>query len=173
MSIGAKLVHAPAVVYPVSRSTSLSRVLLALWGLGVIPLFWVLFQALAPDSRAPIAIFSAAFCAGVLMVVAIFLWRFWLGQEPRQLRWDGADWFLLEPDGGEVIQAMLPGHVSVRLDLQRCLLVLWRGQSGRPTQWLWVDAKSDPLRWHLLRCALYSKTSGQGEQPQSDPLQRA
>ena len=98
---------------------------------------------------------------------------FWRRQRRRNLRWDGMEWFLLEPEHDPVIEAASPGEVRVQLDLQQCLLLRWHGQPGRQLEWLWADSASDPQRWHLLRCALYSNTSGPGHLPEADVRQRA
>lgn len=164
--------RAPPVTYPVCRSAAMARLLLGLWALGLAPLFFMLFQAPALAGIAPAAIFFVVCCLGLMGATAVALWRFWSGQGPRQLRWDGADWFLLEPARSNLVEAPSPGHVRVRLDLQRCCLLQWRGQDGRPSQWLWADATFNPQRWHLLRCALYSKAPGP-IQAEADFTQRA
>jgi hypothetical protein len=41
------------------------------------------------------------------------------------------------------------------MDLQRAVLLSFE-QPVRRRIWLWAEAGRDPVRWHLLRCALYS-----------------
>ncbi|WP_147911707.1 hypothetical protein [Ottowia flava] len=87
-------------------------------------------------------------------------------QAASSLRWDGADWWLEEGPAAAGTFGTGPGRMDVRLDLQRSLLLRWRAQGARRAQWLWVERAADPTRWHLLRCALYSKPS----RPAPDPL---
>ncbi|QTD43861.1 hypothetical protein [Ottowia testudinis] len=81
--------------------------------------------------------------------------NFWRHQRARTLRWDGECWFVGAPVeavemGGEGAQVLL------RLDAQRWMLLWFQPASGARGCWLWAQARNDPARWHLLRCALYS-----------------
>ena len=79
---------------------------------------------------------------------------FWRSQQPRQLVWDGARWALDGPASGQ--DGGGPARVQVGFDGQRVLLLRWDAPTRRRGAWLWAQASSDPVRWHLLRCALYS-----------------
>jgi hypothetical protein len=137
----------PAVVYPVGRTKALAVVLTALvasgWLLALYACFWP--PALIPS--APAAIVSMVSCAAV----SVGCWRFWRAQTARHLRWDGERWWLVEA-GSELEGAPL----QLRLDAQRWMLLWFRPLSARRAIWLWAEASTDPQRWQLLRCALYS-----------------
>ena len=170
---GADMHHPPSVTYPIGRTPPLRRVLVVLWLLGWVPCLWLIFGALTGATQAQAAMNLIVICGAALAATGCAQWRFWGQQRERQLHWDGADWFLLELDGGALDQMSAVGSATVRVDLQRCLLLRWRGRGDHKRRWLWADAGVDPQRWHLLRCALYSKTSGQGAQPKTDVIQRA
>ena len=151
--------HAPAVTYPLGRTSALQWALWLLWLVGGLPVIWMLFEALALQGSAQAAIISVVICAFTWIGAGWALRRFWAAQQPaRALRWDGADWWLeLSPPAHGAPDAG-PGRAVVRLDLQRCLLLHWRAEGKRQSRWLWAERAGDPARWHLLRCALYSKT---------------
>ena len=141
---------APLVAYPTGRSGALATVVAGLVCSGWLAALWVYFWAPALVHQAPVAILLILSC----LASAGAAWHFWRRQIARTLRWDGAHWFLstavppLEL-GGEGAQ------VQVRLDAQRWMLLWFRAAGDRRGQWLWVQARSEPPRWHLLRCALY------------------
>lgn len=165
--------HAPAVTYRVGKSASLRHALLALWLLGLPPALFMLFQALALEEIARAAIISVAICAIVWLLTGLALWQFWARQGDRSLRWDGAQWWLEGLEQRATGPDDRPGQVTVRLDLQRRLLLRWRADAGGRSRWLWADAGTDCARWHLLRCALYSKTSDLGRDPEPAMAPRA
>ena len=142
---------APAVSYPVGRATALARVLLGLALAGWLLAMLAFIGPPALDWRAPAAILLIV----TNLLVTAVLWRFWQGQRPRQLRWDGQHWqlreaaALAEPDGQGA-------RVQVRLDAQRWMLLWFHDPAAARATWLGAQASHDPVRWHLLRCALYS-----------------
>ncbi len=160
------MLNAPAVHYPVGRASSLGWLLAALWFVGALPYSWMLFEVLAHAGIAQEAIISVAFCGLLWLLAGLALLCFWRFQVPACLHWDGDGWRL---GVGETlpssISAYAAGQPAVRLDLQRCLLIRWQAPGGGGARWLWADASADPQHWHLLRCALYSKTRGQGAEP--------
>ena len=134
--------NAPAVTYPVGRSSIRGALGLVLWLLGVAAVTgWALT---APDARLVVA--AASLCLGVAMLAAVSWWR----TEAGQLKWDGDDWQLHlhgRADGGKPV---------VALDLQACLLLRWQAAGGTGG-WLWLDRASAPARWDDLRRAVYSR----------------
>ena len=149
---------APAVSYPVGRTGALATVLAGLLASAWSTMIWAWIMASNPYQPASEAMIYIAI--GGLSTAA--LWHFWRQQPPRQLRWDGACWWLLS--AGDAHERGGDGaRVQVRLDAQRWMLLRFHEpDTVRPT-WLWAQAAHDPVRWHLLRCALYlPATSAQG-----------
>lgn len=142
--------HAPSVTYPVGRSRFLARALIVLWLAGALVTFaW----AASPGVLG----WRLAGAAGLVLVSGHAAWRTWRDCTQGLLRWDGADWRF----GGTHSDDAPPGLVTVALDLQRYLLLAIRPQEGvgrqdRTPQWLWLERRHDPARWHALRCAVYS-----------------
>ena len=155
--------HAPTVTYPTDRSTTLARALGLLALLGAVPWVWMLFEALALQESAQTAIISVAICVFLWLAACLALAQFWRRQRARTLRWDGADWWLGAPGQGAAGGDEARGCATVRVDGQRCLLLRWTPAPGGEAAWLWADAAIDPVRWHLLRCALYSKPPRPGD----------
>ena len=144
--------RAPSVVYPVGRTRALAWVLAVLAGSGAVLLFSVLFWPMTPVQRAPEAIVLIVSWLGAVAA----MWHFWRRQRPRQLRWDGECWFVVAPTDA-VEQGGEGARVEVRWDAQRWMLLWFHpAAAGERGRWLWAEAASEPARWHLLRCALYS-----------------
>ena len=80
----------------------------------------------------------------------------WRRTPQGRLRWDGRCWFWSDATGRET-----PGELVLQLDLQRCVLVRWRGLPSA-THWIWLDASDADARWHEVRCALHAR-------PQPEP----
>lgn len=138
------MADAPAVSYPVGRTPLLAALLALLWLAGLLPALAI--------ARQPGALGTLVVGLGLLAAGAA-LWSFWRGQRARRLRWDGACWSLDESAAGSPFEQ---ARVEVHLDLQRLLLLSYRDPRQPRRRWLWAQASSDPWRWHLLRCALYS-----------------
>lgn len=155
------MTDAPAVTYPVGRTPTLARVLALLWLAGLPPAVMVVLQ------QGP----AVAVVIGLgLLAAGAALYSFWRGQRARQLRWDGANWGLCEgaqESGGD------EARVELHLDLQRLLLLSYRDAGQPRRQWLWAQASSDPQRWHLLRCALYSSAKSVAQSPADAEAERA
>ncbi|WP_431777351.1 hypothetical protein [Ottowia caeni] len=143
----------PAVVYPVGRSPQLGFGMLALWLVAaVVVLCWSGDQGLGRNFlewRLALLLLALAVSGGAL-------WSFWRSQRARKLAFDGSRWLVEGPD--VIPDPAEPTQIAIVLDAQRCMLLRWPAVSRKSHQvkWLWADASSDPLRWHLLRCALYS-----------------
>ena len=144
------MADAPAVTYPVGRTPLLGALLALLWLAGAGGVVFVLFLAPTGTPSAPSAIISIV----SLIFSGLGLRAFWRSQQPRQLVWDGARWALDGPASGQ--DGGGPARVQVGFDGQRVLLLRWDAPTRRRGAWLWAQASSDPVRWHLLRCALYS-----------------
>lgn len=143
----------PSVAYPVGRSRRLGVILLALWLAGAVTvLAWWIDQA----SSRPASGWRLGFLMLVLTLSGVGLCAFWRNQVKRSLAFDGDQWHL--SDASLLSASPEPVHVTVLWDAQLCMLLRWPAakQGSRRAKWLWAEASSDPLRWHLLRCALYS-----------------
>ncbi len=138
------MTDAPAVSYPVGRTPTLAIMLALLWLAGLLPAAVIVRQQ---DGLGVFAIGLGLLAAGAALSA------FWRGQRARLLRWDGACWGLRE---GALESTSDEARVAVHLDLQRVLLLSYRDPQRARRSWLWAQASSDPQRWHLLRCALYS-----------------
>lgn len=141
---------APPVRHAVGGTRLLAGLLLLVWLGGLCAAVGVVFASTAQALSGPrLAVLVLAVGLSGLGLV-----RFWRRQRAAELAWDGAGWSLLE--GGR--ERPLAG-VEVRLDLQRALLLRADGVFAAGPGWLWAQADArDPARWHLLRCALYSRS---------------
>ena len=154
---------APAVSYPLGRSTGLAARLAALWCASAALVAYALFWPPALDWPA---------LAATIMIVSVFgsgaaLWRFWCNQRRQELCWSGESWLLRSGDVSE-----LTGTVEVRLDLQRAALLRFQPAAGRGA-WCWAEAAAAPQHWHLLRCALYSSAAASSHEDRDAAAGRA
>lgn len=133
---------APAVSYPVGRSSVRSALLLLPWLLaGAVGATW----AWQSDRL------------GLAHGLGLLLWLLGAGlvlQELRQaaegvLRWDGQSW------NWAAAGQSCTGTVTPRLDWQQGLLLEFRALDGRVC-WLWPERQAAPLYWDALRRALYA-----------------
>ena len=145
--------NVPAVAYPVGRSRQLAFGLLALWWVGaaVVACWWVA-QGIVPSFLE----WRMILLLLALVLTGAALWSFWCSQARCRLVFDGDQWQLEGHEG-----TLIPGErtqVAIAFDGQRRMLLRWPAvpRKGQQLKWLWAEASSDPLRWHLLRCALYS-----------------
>ena len=134
--------NAPSVSYPVGRSPLAGGLAAVLWLLGaLVTVQWVLDSQVSGWrlAAAVIALAFAALAAG---------WNWWI--MPRgTLAWDGQSWTWTCAAGTDL------GAVEVRLDLQLCLLLHFRGQAQ--ALWLWPERARCAERWDDLRRAVYSR----------------
>jgi hypothetical protein len=150
---------APSVTYPVGQSRWGACLLVLVWLAGVAAtLQWTLGHQVAPGRLA--AAWFVLLAAG-----GVSAWKWWAA--PRGLlSWDGAGWTL-----DAAVAPAAPGDLRVGLDLQRLLLVQWRG--GGRTQWLWLERSGSPEHWDDLRRAVYSRARPEalprGEPPAAKP----
>jgi hypothetical protein len=132
--------NAPAVSYPVGRSSMRTFVFLSPWlAGGAVIAFW------AMQSGRPAPVHGLALLlwllVGGLVVHAL------CQNVSGVLRWDGQQWNW-EAGSGRVV-----GRAFRQLDWQGALLVEFCPLDGRPL-WLWPERRMDPLRWDDLRRAL-------------------
>jgi hypothetical protein len=140
------------VTYPVGRTLRLAWALAGLWLAGVTAVVWALFSGSALMHRPSGAVFLAA----SIVVAGLACLTFWRSQRARMLLWDGERWSL-EPGNDDGYSEM--ARLQVRMDLQQAMLLSFEDPyAGRRRIWLWAEAAHHPVRWHLLRCALYSST---------------
>jgi toxin CptA len=143
---------APSVSYPVGRSRLGGAMLLVAWTLGACAITWWCVQLQPSMSRVLPAL-------ALVLVSGIAAGWAWARAPRGSLAWDGESWsWTGERDTG--------GALDVVLDLQRLLLVRWRGPAR--AGWLWLDKSAQPARWDELRRAVYSRARPQalpGAQP--------
>lgn len=134
--------NAPAVTYPVGRSSIQGALGLMLWLAGAAAT--TAWAMTSPDAR--LVALAASLCLAVAVLAAASWWRTATGE----LQWGAGGWQLhlqgLSHDGEPV----------VALDLQGSLLLRWRAARGAGG-WLWLDRISAPGRWDDLRRAVYSR----------------
>ena len=152
--------EAPLVVYPVGKTRWLAWVLAVGWSLGALMLSLIHFLYFPVDGSRLSTIFMVA--TALLSGAALMAW--WRRQATCTIRWDGERWHLL---GAEQPDAMADGgRIEVALDAQRALLLRYRTDVS--SRWLWAQASSAPERWHLLRCAIYSRADRSMTEPAPD-----
>jgi hypothetical protein len=106
---------------------------------------------------ATLLVTSVAACAAACLV-------FWRSQCLRTLVWDGERWSLKPSEPGVVGEA----RAQVWMDIQCAMLIGLKQVHARRCIWLWAEAAHDPVRWHLLRCALYSSALSAADDPPVD-----
>lgn len=84
--------------------------------------------------------------AAVWLFSAAAVWHFWHQLPQGDIDFDGENWYFSEQ----------VGTVSVRLDLQTCMLLRFECEFKR-VSWLWFEVGSEPRHWHDLRRAVYSR----------------
>jgi len=88
----------------------------------------------------------------------LFMLRSTLVPPAGELAWDGSAW--VPPASARDGAAWVgPGTLDVLLDFQFCLLLRWQAAGTWRRQWIWLERRSEPSRWHLLRCAVYSRAA--------------
>lgn len=134
--------NAPAVTYPVGRSSIQGALGLVLWLAGAAATTgWAMTS---PDAR--LVAVAASLCLAVAVTATASWWRTGTGE----LQW-GVDGWQLHLRG-----RARGGEPVVALDLQGSLLLRWRAARGAGG-WLWLDSASAPARWDDLRRAVYSR----------------
>jgi toxin CptA len=149
--------NAPSVTYPVGRSLFAACLYAATWGSAALAIVTWTMQSQAVGLRHAGAAAALAFAAAWL---ALAWWRSPTGD----MSWSGAAWQWVG-DGAPAAA----GHPVVRLDLQRWLLLEWRGGSGG-VLWLWAERRRLPVHWQPLRRAVYSPARTEASREAQAPL---
>jgi len=145
--------NAPSVSYPAGRSRLAAALLLGVWLLGCAAA--ALWHLHTPDAWR-LATLLATLCAAG----AFAGWHWWHAPSGT-LAWDGEGWtWSVQPEAAAA-------SVEVGLDLQRSLLLRWRG--GGASQWIWLDRGTRAERWDDVRRAVYSRARPKTLQHASRP----
>jgi hypothetical protein len=150
---------APAVRYPVPRSTRAGRLLAALCVLPSVPLLLWWGDGAQPVAMAVFAVAWA--CAAGLAGLQ------WRAMAAGQLRWDGQAWWWL-PDEAAAHDEY-PVSVALRLDLQMTALVRVDGTPGWAGGWRVLERSAAPARWNDMRRALYEPVRAAALSPHPQP----
>ena len=133
---------APAVQYPVGRSTFQGYFLLASSVVGLlVGLMWL---------GADVAIGGAQIVFAIVLAIALSLaGHAWHHTEVGLLSWGGESWSWSKG------RQSTNGRLAVHFDLQFLMILALQPEKGRPV-WLWAERVSDPVRWRALRRAVYA-----------------
>lgn len=134
---------APAVSYPVGRSSVRTALLWLPWLLGGL-------ACAAWGWRSDRLAWPQGLALTLWLLAALGCWMEWRRPAAGTLRWDGERWYW-EPAAGP----SEGGGLHVRLDWQRGLLLEFTTLQGR-RRWLWPQRQTAPLYWDALRRALYA-----------------
>ncbi|RZI77875.1 MAG: hypothetical protein EOP80_03150 [Variovorax sp.] len=134
---------APSVSFPVGRSRSAGRILLALWVTGAC------CAVISACLLNGVGWRTAVLLASTLLAAALAGRAFWR-QPTGRLHFDGQNWSLTGTYPAPAAR-LVPA-----LDLQSLLLVRLV-MANRRSRWLWLERRSDPPRWLALRRAVYSR----------------
>ena len=150
---------APPVRYPV-RPSRLRRVCEG--GVFVVSLICLVLWAHQTAPSMPRWLGAIGLCLPALA----FIVRSARDSGVGELVWDGSAWGLHLGAPGH--PAWLgDGTLHVLLDLQVVLLLRWRAEGLLGGKWIWLERWSTPSRWHLLRCAVYSRAA---QAPSKEPI---
>lgn len=121
-------------------------------------LLWV-FQT-DPSLSRGLAAGCLCVMAGVMLLLSI------RHDEVGEVVWDGLTWAVYSdsPGGAPLMEA---GELMVLLDFQFFLLLRTGPKGAWREKWLWLERRSSPSRWHLLRCAVYSRAA---HEPSKAPI---
>jgi len=134
---------APAVSYPVGRSSFYGSLLVGVHVIGASVLSaWVV------TSDVPGLEHVAAFAIW-LASAALAVWSWWRARTGA-LTWDGQHWFWTDGDRSH------PVILSVALDLQR-LMLMQLHSSEASSLWIWLERRAMPARWRPCRCAVFAR----------------
>ncbi len=81
----------------------------------------------------------------VFLVALPALWHAMRVHQPFHLRWDTQTWHL----------GVWAGHLSVAIDAGNCMLLRFKPEGRRKSQWLPVQRRGHEAAWHALRCTVY------------------
>ncbi len=133
---------APAVQYPVGRSTFQGYFLLAISVIGCLTgVMWL---------RTDVSIGGPQIAFFIVLVSVLSLaGHAWYQTEVGLLSWGGESW-----TWSKGLQST-NGRLAVHFDVQVLMILALQPEKGRP-MWLWAERASDPVRWRALRRAVYA-----------------
>jgi hypothetical protein len=143
--------NAPPVSYSAESSVVYATVLAALWGLGLAALCWWYWTAGAWSLRHSVTGITLLLASGLAARSVMRLGK-------GELRWTGSAWTWTA-----TATSSTDGALAVHLDWQRGMLLSFTSFQGRRV-WLCMAQSAQPLRWHALRCAVYSRATGTSAQ---------
>ena len=135
--------NAPAVSYPTGRSGYLSLALCGVLLLGALSAGLYIVGTNTPNKP---LVWQLSLIAFAWLFSALGVLRFLRQLPVGELDFDGTHWYFAEKVGG----------LSVRFDGQSCLLARFEDDLQN-ANWVWLEARFDPTRWHDLRRAVYSR----------------
>lgn len=133
---------APAVTYPVGRSSFQGLLILSIWLLGAMAVAAWLYTA--PSAGRAVLAMGLSLATGCLALVA------WWDTPQGALQWQSGEW-LLDRGGHARV-----GQPDVVMDLQGQLLLIWQPDQGTPA-WLWLERGRQPAQWDDLRRAVHAR----------------
>lgn len=150
---------APPVRYPLKPSR-LRRVCEG--GVFVLSLIGSLLWAFqtAPSLSRGLTVGCLCGLVGVMLLLSI------RHDEVGEVVWDGRSWAVYSDPPGQA-PLMEAGELMVLLDLQFFLLLRTGSKGVWREKCLWLERRSSPSRWHLLRCAVYSRAA---HEPSKAPI---
>ena len=134
---------APSVTYPVGCSRDAGHLLMIVWVVGAFCAGAACYQWNSISWRHTLLALS-------VLLAGAAGWQAGWRRPLAEVHFDGQDWSL---SGAQTLQA---AQISVHLDIQ-FLLCARLTQPGQPSQWLWLERRAAPGRWHDLRRAVYSR----------------
>jgi toxin CptA len=137
---------APAVSYPVGRSSFYGTLLVGIHVIGgSVLLAWaVVSDVLGLGHVAAFALWLAS--------AALAMWS-WRRAPAGALTWDGQHWLWTSGDLSH------PVVLSVALDLQS-LMLIQLCSSEAPSLWVWLERRAAPARWRPCRRAVFARRPG-------------
>lgn len=134
---------APAVSYPVGRSSFYGALLIGIHVIGAsVLLAWVV----AVDAPGLGQALAGMLWLASVAVAILSWWRSATGT----LTWDGQHWIWAGGDGSH------PVSLFVTLDIQNLMLMHLRA-SEVPKLWVWLERRSAPTRWRACRRAVFAR----------------
>jgi toxin CptA len=134
---------APAVSYPVGRSSFYGALLVGIHVIGASVLVaWVVTSDALGLGHALVWLLWLT-----SVVVALLSW---LRSPTGTLTWDGQHWIWSGGDGSH------PVTLLVTLDIQN-LMLMHLHSSEAPKLWVWLERRSAPTRWRACRRAVFAR----------------
>ena len=152
--------NAPSVTYAMTRSAVALVLPASIWLASVaVTALWI-HSVDAPGWQRALVLCTLCF------VGCSAGWA-WHRTAASTLKWDGRAWSWTPDAISANPDTATEGSVAVSIDLQRVMLVQWRGNAAdrRSTCWLWLERSSCPARWNDLRRAVHANASHDAMSP--------